>query len=117
MKKKSLVTVGLLFLLLVTIAGCNKAAKTETNTIIEEFNVKAFRFGYEPNVINLDKGDKIRINIDNTDVMHGIRIPDFGLRGNKTIEFTAGKTGEFVWYCANMCGEGHMAMQGKIIVK
>lgn len=82
-----------------------------------EVNVKAFQFGYEPNVINVAKGEKIKINIDNTDVLHGIRIPDLGISGNEVLEFTADQAGEFTWYCANACGQGHGTMQGKLIVR
>ncbi|MDO8524269.1 MAG: cupredoxin domain-containing protein [bacterium] len=82
-----------------------------------EVSIKAFRFGYEPNVINATKGEKIKINIENTDVLHGMRIPDLGISGNEVLEFTADQVGEFSWYCTNMCGEGHRAMQGKLIVK
>ncbi len=89
------------------------------NTLAEtkEFTLNAFRFGYTPNTISINKGDKIKIIINNTDALHGIRIPDLNLKGNDFIEFTAEKTGEFDWYCANMCGKGHMEMKGKLIVK
>ena len=82
-----------------------------------EINIKAFKFGYEPNVIKVAKGERIKINIENTDVLHGIRIPDLGLKGNDALEFTADQTGEFTSYCTNMCGDGHMAMQGKLIIE
>ena len=88
-----------------------------TEQPVREINVKAFQFGYEPNVINITKGEKIKININNADVLHGIRIPDLGLKGDEILEFTADQAGEFSWYCTNMCGEGHRAMQGKLIVK
>lgn len=82
-----------------------------------EINVKAFKFGYEPNIIRAIKGERIKINIDNSDVLHGIRFPELGLSGNDSLEFTADQTGEFVWYCNNFCGEGHKSMQGKLIVE
>jgi len=84
---------------------------------IREINVRAFKFGYEPNIIEATKGEKIKINIENVDVLHGIRIPDLGLRGDEVLEFTANQTGEFIWYCNNFCGEEHRSMQGKLIVK
>ncbi len=84
---------------------------------LREINVKAFQFGYEPNVIKAATGERIKINIDNTDVLHGIRIPDLGLSGNEALEFTVNQAGEFTWYCANFCGEGHGSMQGKLIVE
>ena len=92
----------------------NSVKNTEPE--IKEFTVNAFRFGYTPNAITINKGDKIKIIINNTDALHGIRIPDLNLKGNDFIEFTAEKAGEFDWYCANMCGKGHMEMKGKLIV-
>ena len=82
-----------------------------------EINVKAFQFGYEPSIIKATRGEKIKININNADVLHGIRIPDLGISGNEVLEFTADQAGEFTWYCANACGQGHGTMQGKLIVR
>jgi len=79
--------------------------------------VKAFKFGYSPDVIEVNKGDKVKIIVENTDALHGMRIPDLGIKGNEVLEFTADKQGEFIWSCNNMCGEGHREMQGKLIVK
>lgn len=84
---------------------------------VKEFTIKAFRFGYSPDTMTVNKGDKIRIKIDNTDVLHGIRIPELGLKGNEIIEFTADKIGEFTWYCLIPCGPGHREMTGTIIIK
>lgn len=81
------------------------------------FNVNAYRFGYSPDTITVNNGDMVKIIINNTDTLHGIRIPELNIKGNDVIEFTANKSGEFTWYCANMCGNGHMQMKGKLIVK
>lgn len=84
---------------------------------IKEFEIKAFRFGYTPNEIEVSEGDNVKIVIDNTDTLHGMRIPDLGVRGDNVIQFVANKKGEFNWYCNNVCGTGHQAMIGKLIVK
>lgn len=84
---------------------------------VKEFTVKAFRFGYEPSEIAVNKGDKVKISINNTDTLHGIRIPKFGVSGDDAVSFTASEKGEFAWYCNVMCGPGHKTMGGKIIVK
>lgn len=109
---------------LVAVAGIVVFGKGKTtgNTITESRNVKEFtlnatRFQYAPDTITVNKGDKVKININNIDTKHGIRIPDLGIKANDVLEFTADKQGEFVWYCTNMCGEGHRDMQGKLIVK
>lgn len=121
MKKTTLIIgLGMLAILEIILTGCArgdsvKQSGVSTNTL--EFTVKAFRFGYSPDVIELNKGDKVRIKVENTDTTHGIRIPDLNLKGNNTIEFTADKEGEFNWYCNVMCGEGHKEMGGKLIIK
>lgn len=116
---KTAVVIGIVAILLV---GGIFALKSFTgNSIkendVKEFTVKAFRFGYSPDLIEVNKGDKVKIIIENTDTLHGIRIPDLGIKGNNILEFTADKKGEFIWYCNNMCGGGHMQMQGKLVVK
>ena len=94
------------------IIGTGSASQDQRN--VKEFTIKAFRFGYEPDAITVNKGDVVRLVIDNTDALHGIRIPEFGVSGDDVIEFTANKTGEFTWYCTNMCGSGHRAMNGTL---
>lgn len=116
---KKLIIAGTIIILIIVGIFATKSftGNAIKNSDIKEFKIKAFRFGYAPDTINVNKGDKVRIIIDNADTLHGIRIPDLGLKGNDIIEFTADKTGEFTWYCNNMCGEGHMQMNGKLIVK
>ncbi len=115
--KKILIIIGILAILLTGIFIAKNITGNAVSSEAREFTIEAFRFGYSPDTISVNKGDKVKITIDNTDTLHGIRIPDLGLKGNDVIEFTADKSGEFNWYCANMCGNGHMAMGGKLIVK
>src|SRR3989338_11474799 len=81
---------------------------------LKEFSVEASRFKYSPDIITVNKGDKVKINVNNLDTMHGIRIPDIQVSGDELIEFTADKSGQFIWYCNNFCGDGHKAMKGKL---
>ena len=116
MKKIILIVV----ILVLVIAGISAIKYFTGKTIGEdtrEFTIKAFRFGYSPDVIEVNKGDFVRINIENTDTTHGIRIPELDLKGETIIEFTANKIGEFSWYCTVYCGEGHKAMSGKLVIK
>lgn len=106
------VIIGVIFLVNSKITG--NVVKSED---VKVFKIDAFRFGYTPDLIEVNKGDKVRIEINNKDTLHGIRIPDLGIKGNEVLEFTADKTGEFIWYCTNMCGQGHGDMQGKLVVK
>jgi cytochrome c oxidase subunit 2 len=83
----------------------------------KEFKVDAYKFYFSPDIITVNKGDKVKIIINNADILHGIRIPELDVRGNESVEFTADKIGEFVWYCNTYCGDGHKQMQGKLIIQ
>src|SRR3989339_471697 len=94
--------IGMIVMLLI-IAGIFLIKSTPEKVIEQsdskEFTVKAFKYGYSPDLITVNKGDKVRIIIDNTDVLHGIRIPDLAIKGNEILEFTANKEGEISCCC------------------
>ena len=80
------------------------------------FSVDAKRFQFTPDTIRVKKGQQVKIVINNLDTTHGINLSDFNASGNDYIEFSADKTGEFVFRCNTFCGDGHAIMQGKVIV-
>lgn len=93
-------------------------AEIETQTKeIREIVVDASRFEYNPSVISVKKGERIKLIINNTDTLHGIRIPELGISGSDFVEFVGDKNGEFIWYCNNFCGDGHRQMQGTLIIE
>ncbi|MDO8459476.1 MAG: cupredoxin domain-containing protein [Nanoarchaeota archaeon] len=80
-------------------------------------NIVAARWQYTPSTITVNKGDYVIININNTDKDHGISIPDLGLSGIESLEFTADKVGTFQFQCPTFCGTGHRNMTGTLIVQ
>ena len=97
-----------------------EAAAEETSTTestVKEFTITAVKFGYTPNTITVKKGDTIHIIIDNADGMHGMKITDLGLSGDKEVTFVAEEAGTFTWRCNNFCGTGHKEMSGTLIVE
>ncbi|MBI3026985.1 cupredoxin domain-containing protein [Candidatus Woesearchaeota archaeon] len=90
---------------------------------VKEFKMVAKQFVFEPEVIEVNKGDKVRLIVTSTDVPHGISIPEYGINQrldpgkSATIEFTADKQGTFTAFCSVFCGSGHSKMKGKIIVR
>lgn len=99
-----------------TLAG-NTAAVAGLNQQSQVmFSVDAKRWQFTPDIIRVKKGQRVKIIVNNTDTIHGINLPDFNAAGNDSIEFTADKVGEFTFRCNTFCGDGHSAMQGKIIV-
>jgi len=124
------ITTILFVALLLLVAGCASkqqsatgAAAVDWNGQVKEFTVRAFQFGYDPAVLEVNLGDKVKINAYTSDIPHGLAIPQFGvnmqLRGKNqvTTEFVADKAGTFTFYCSIPCGRGHGSMQGTLVVK
>jgi heme/copper-type cytochrome/quinol oxidase subunit 2 len=82
------------------------------------------RFGYQPEVLRLERGVSYKFRIMPMDADHGASI-SFG-NGSRIIRCRAGvlteielrfeKKGEFFMYCTVYCGDGHDVMRSKIIV-
>ena len=95
---------------------------TNTAAAVKEIQVEAFRYGYAPDPIVVNQGEKVRLVATSRDVTHGLGIKAFGVdavvkKGEKTnIDFVADKAGEFDIRCTVFCGMGHMKMQGKLVV-
>jgi cytochrome c oxidase subunit 2 len=131
--RKNKFFMGMLFILgLLIIAGCSNSP---TGNVVKEignepftgeakeFRVEAFQFGFDPTVIEVNQGDKVRIIASSRDVPHGFAIDEYGINlylnglRSETIEFIADKAGTFIYYCNVPCGGGHSSMRGKLIVK
>ena len=88
---------------------------------IKEFKLEAFKFGYDPEVIKVKKGDVVRLLATSRDINHGIYIKKYGIdvtlkKGKvKKIEFIADKSGTFPVICSIYCGRGHHSMTAKLI--
>ncbi|MBN2482833.1 MAG: YHS domain-containing protein [Candidatus Omnitrophica bacterium] len=89
---------------------------------IKEIPFQAYRFGYEPQDIIVNKGDIVCLMATSRDVPHGVYIGEYGINATvkkgevKKIEFVADKTGEFPVLCSIYCGRGHSQMKAKLIV-
>ncbi len=119
---------AILFLIaLLLISSCSQENSNNPKTIlqgdIKEFRITAKQFAFEPETIEVNKGDKVRLIVTTVDVPHGIGIPEYGISQRldvgkpATIEFIADKGGDFTSFCSVFCGSGHSKMKGKIIVK
>jgi cytochrome c oxidase subunit 2 len=90
---------------------------------VREIEVKAFQYGFSPDPIVVNRGERIRLKITSTDVTHGVLIKEYKInvplppKETKIIEFVADKGGEFLLHCSVYCGPGHGRMHGKLIVK
>lgn len=118
MNKKLMIGLGVVVLVAVVFfIFSSPIAEVAVSGDVTEFSVEAFRFGYSPDVVRVKLGDSVKIVVNNTDFVHGIRFPELGVAGMDSVEFVADTKGEFIWYCNNFCGEGHTSMSGMLIVE
>jgi|SRR3989344_2825243 len=88
----------------------------------KEFTIVASQFKFEPNKIEVNKGDKVKITSYSNDVPHGLALPEFEVylylekNAPKTIEFIADKSGKFQYFCNTFCGDAHSSMKGELVV-
>lgn len=82
----------------------------------------ARRFAYEPNEIALKAGERVVIAIRSLDFIHGMNLPDLGMRldlvpGRVTrLELHPKAPGVIDFVCDNFCGDGHEEMHGRFVV-
>lgn len=84
--------------------------------------VKAFRYGYNPDPIIVKEGEKVRLLLTSADVTHGFGIADLGINikipAKKTtvFEFIPKHAGTYHIHCTVYCGIGHGNMHGTLVI-
>ncbi|HIE27568.1 TPA: 4Fe-4S binding protein, partial [Candidatus Poribacteria bacterium] len=87
------------------------------------FEIKAKKFSYTPNIIEVNKGDTVRIRLISEDVSHGFYLDGYEISTSAhpgqegSLKFVADKTGKFSFRCSVTCGEFHPYMVGYLKVK
>jgi len=102
-------------------------ARVERNGRTVEVWMIAVRSFFAPDVIRVNKGDKVIVHVTNIeqtrDELHGFAINDYNINlvidpgETKTVTFTADKGGVYAFYCTNFCSALHQEMQGYFLVK
>ena len=111
-----------LVVLAACLAGAAVAARQAASSDYHEFTMTAKDSGFEPSMITVKKGEKVRLIITATDCEHEFRLDAFEIiqvlkKGDpEIIEFTATKAGTFEFRCSVYCGKGHGKMRGKLVV-
>jgi heme/copper-type cytochrome/quinol oxidase subunit 2 len=95
------------------------AARDETEHVI---HVDARSFAFEPEIIRVQHGDRVVIELESLDATHGIFLDGYELGveaepGNPArLEFTADRAGSFRFRCSVACGNLHPFMIGQLKV-
>ena len=110
-------------LIVTCLAVTARAAAQTPPPRYHEFKMIAKNWEFDPSVITVKKGEKVRLFITALDHDHGIKIPAYDIdqmlpKGSTaTIEFTADKAGTFEFKCSVYCGRGHRKMKGQLVVE
>jgi cytochrome c oxidase subunit II len=84
--------------------------------------VSAKRFEYSPSEIVLKKGVPVILELKALDRVHGVNIPQLGLRADVfpdqvvRVRLVPTTVGRFIFHCDVFCGEDHEDMAGEIVV-
>lgn len=127
-----------LLLLLGGGAGFLSAQRGQAPPQERSFTISAQKYAYDPPILRVNRGDRIRIRLVARDVTHGFYLegydldakvrpqnPTFWLRRPSEgeeyeevaeLHFIATRTGKFRYRCSITCGTMHPFMQGELIV-
>ncbi len=115
-----------LWVLCVVVAMLIAAAAAQPQEIQDGWHVikmTARKYRYDPDVITVKKGEKVRLIMTALDRDHGFELKAFDINQNlkkgdpTVIEFTAVKVGTFEFNCSVFCGLGHRKMKGRLVVE
>jgi heme/copper-type cytochrome/quinol oxidase subunit 2 len=88
-----------------------------------EKTVTAFKYGFDPALIEVQQGDILKITLQTRDIAHSFTIDEpyrIAKRANPghpvTFEFRADKAGTFTYYCNITTDEGCRQMKGQLVV-
>ncbi len=90
---------------------------------VREIDVEAVKYKFNPAIIVVNSGEKVKIRLNSADAAHGFAVEEIGfdLKGEKGMvtekEFTAPAPGVYVIKCSVYCGLGHNNMAGTLVVK
>ncbi|MDQ3098932.1 MAG: cupredoxin domain-containing protein [bacterium] len=89
---------------------------------VKEIKVEAFNFGFKPNMIELTKGEKVKLVVTNTGGFHDFVAKDLNISqslvadGATVIEVTPDTAGTFEFICS-IGNHAEQGMKGTIVVK
>jgi cytochrome c oxidase subunit 2 len=87
-----------------------------------QVTIRASQFAFDPPVLRVNRGDRVVVTLQSSDVVHGLYLDGYGINVrvepglSKHIEFVADKTGKFRYRCPVSCGSLHPFMVGELVV-
>jgi heme/copper-type cytochrome/quinol oxidase subunit 2 len=84
--------------------------------------ISARSFAFEPGTVRVNRGDTVIVNLESTDVVHGLYLDGYGVATQAEpgrpgqLTFVADRGGAFRFRCNVACGNLHPFMIGKLVV-
>lgn len=103
----------------------NQAQNTPvpSTSTMKEFTVSGTNYAFSPTVLNVNKGDTVKITFKDVNGFHDFKIDEFNVATKKlntsneqTVIFVVDKAGSFEYYCS-VGSHRAMGMKGTLIVK
>lgn len=125
MRRKNILSIiivviaGIILLTLVSVQFISSRS-TEPKEILIEINAR--KFSFTPNIIEVNKGDTVKIRFISEDVHHGFFLDGYQVNTSArpgqdgSLTFVADKTGRFSYRCSVACGVFHPYMAGYLTV-
>lgn len=87
-----------------------------------EVTLVARQFAFEPPVVRVNRGDRVRLTVRAADVVHGLYLDGYAREARvepgitQRVEFVADRSGKFGFRCSVTCGTLHPFMTGELVV-
>ncbi len=86
------------------------------------FHIKASQFSFSPGTVVVNPGDRVTLEVEAIDMVHGIYVDGYGLSvtadpgQTARLTFVADRAGSFRFRCSVACGDLHPFMIGRLRV-
>jgi len=90
--------------------------------VTHEITITADQFAYDPPVLRVNRGDRVRLTLQAADVVHGFYLDSYDINTriepgiSQQVEFVANRSGKFRYRCSVSCGSLHPFMIGELVV-
>ena len=117
-----IIVILLVFSIVIFVNLNNRNSKDVWNGNVVEVEIKASNWKFEPNLVEVNFGDKVELHMESIEGTNGIVLPQFKVSETLVlgedihVEFIADKKGTFSFYCSVPCGSGHSGMNGILVV-
>lgn len=107
---------SILFIVLVPLPARRHEPRDRT------FHIQASQFSFDPGTVVVNPGDRVTLEVEAQDMVHGVYIDGYGLSvtadpgQTASLTFVADRAGSFRFRCSVACGDLHPFMIGRLHV-